>query len=101
MAPGLHTAQGLCATPSHCRSTPTPLAGIVHVCCHGQEPEVLKSEKEQLDRSLQTTAVSQYTAFLDAANCLTSISNELSAVCENLEALLQVGDLRAWNLDCL
>ncbi len=45
--------------------------------------------------------MSQYTAFLDAANCLTSISNELSAVCENLEALLQVRNLRAWNLDCL
>ncbi|KXZ47031.1 hypothetical protein GPECTOR_38g268 [Gonium pectorale] len=54
-----------------------------------KEPEVLKAEKDQLERNLQTTAVSQYTAFLDAANCLTSISNELSAVCENLDALLQ------------
>ncbi|KAG2432900.1 hypothetical protein HXX76_008631 [Chlamydomonas incerta] len=54
-----------------------------------KEPEVLKSEKEQLERSLQTTAVSQYSAFLDAAGCLTSISNELSAVCEHLDSLLQ------------
>ncbi|EFJ52509.1 component of oligomeric golgi complex 8 [Volvox carteri f. nagariensis] len=54
-----------------------------------QEPEVLKAEKEQLERNLQTTAVSQYTAFLDAANCLTSVSNELSAVCEHLDSLLQ------------
>ncbi|GFR42393.1 hypothetical protein Agub_g3265 [Astrephomene gubernaculifera] len=54
-----------------------------------KEPEVLKAEKEQLERNLQTTAVSQYTAFLDAANCLTSISDELRAVCENLDALLQ------------
>ncbi|GLC34513.1 hypothetical protein PLESTB_001253200 [Pleodorina starrii] len=54
-----------------------------------KEPEVLKAEKEQLERNLQTTAVSQYTAFLDAANCMTSISNELSAVCEHLESLLQ------------
>ncbi|KAG2501179.1 hypothetical protein HYH03_000994 [Edaphochlamys debaryana] len=54
-----------------------------------KEPEVLKVEKEQLERNLQTTAVSQYTAFLDAANCLTSISNELSAVCEHLDSLLQ------------
>ncbi|PNH08164.1 Conserved oligomeric Golgi complex subunit 8 [Tetrabaena socialis] len=54
-----------------------------------KEPEVLKAEKDQLERNLQTTAVSQYTAFLDAASCLTSISDELSAVCENLDALLQ------------
>ncbi|GIL45758.1 hypothetical protein Vafri_2911 [Volvox africanus] len=54
-----------------------------------KEPEVLRAEKEQLERNLQTTAVSQYTAFLDAANCMTSISNELSAVCEHLESLLQ------------
>ncbi|GIL71912.1 hypothetical protein Vretifemale_2346 [Volvox reticuliferus] len=54
-----------------------------------KEPEVLKAEKEQLERNLQTTAVSQYTAFLDAANCMTSISNELSAVCEHLDSLLQ------------
>eukprot|EP00198_Chlamydomonas_reinhardtii_P001213 XP_001690548.1 component of oligomeric golgi complex 8 [Chlamydomonas reinhardtii] len=54
-----------------------------------KEPEVLKSEKEQLERGLQTTAVSQYGAFLDAAGCLTSISNELAAVCEHLDSLLQ------------
>ena len=51
---------------------------------------MLKSEKEQLERGLQTTAVSQYGAFLDAAGCLTSISNELAAVCEHLDSLLQV-----------
>jgi hypothetical protein len=51
---------------------------------------VLKAEREQLERGLQSTAVTQYTAFLDAAKCLTSISKELTAVCEHLDSLLQV-----------
>ncbi len=72
------------------RAPNTRTALACRLCCWAQEPEVLKSEKEQLERSLQTTAVSQYSAFLDAAGCLTSISNELSAVCEHLDSLLQV-----------
>lgn len=58
-----------------------------------QEPELLKEEKAQLERALQTTAVSQHGAFLGAADCLETISTELSSVCDHLDRLLQVSSL--------
>ncbi len=55
-----------------------------------QEPELLKDERQQLDRALQTTAVTQYGAFIETADCLETINSELTSVCDHLDLLLQV-----------
>jgi hypothetical protein len=55
-----------------------------------QEPDLLQEEKAQVERSLQTTAVTQYGAFISTAKCLETISTELTAVCEHLDLLLDV-----------
>lgn len=55
-----------------------------------QEPDILKDEKSRIERGLQTTAVTQYGAFIETARCLQVMSTELSSVCEHLDLLLQV-----------
>ena len=56
-----------------------------------QEPELLKEEKQQVERNILGTSVSNYGAFVEAARCLHTIDKELSNVNGCLEELLQVG----------
>jgi hypothetical protein len=58
--------------------------------CFAQEPEILADEREALQRSLASMAVSQHGAFITAADCLGTIAEELQAVHTHLEHLLQV-----------
>ena len=58
-----------------------------------KEPDLLRAEKEQVERNMQNTAVSHYGAFGEAAACLDIVNNELSSVCEHLDLLLQVREL--------
>lgn len=55
-----------------------------------QEPDLLRDEKAQLERALQSTAVNQYGAFIETARCMQTMSTELSSVCEHLDLVLQV-----------
>lgn len=50
----------------------------------------MKAEKEQVERSAQSIAVTQYGAFIETASCLGSVDRELRSVCDNLAAMLQV-----------
>lgn len=52
-----------------------------------KEPELLQEEKDRLDRSLQTKAVSHYQAFIDTASCLDGICTKLDLVKDSLEQL--------------
>ncbi len=54
---------------------------------------MLRSEREQVERNIQATAVSQHGAFIQAANCLSTINQELQAVSEHLGVLLQASAL--------
>ena len=51
---------------------------------------MLKAEREAVERNIQATAVSQHGAFIQAANCLGTINQELQAVNDHLSTLLQV-----------
>jgi hypothetical protein len=55
-----------------------------------QEPELLRDEKQQIERSIQGTSVSNYGAFIETSKCLDTINTELGSVCERLDSLLQV-----------
>lgn len=57
---------------------------------HPQEPELLRAEKEQVERNAQNIAITQYGAFIETASCLGSVDRELRSVCDNLAAMLQV-----------
>eukprot|EP00878_Enallax_costatus_P022940 GHUV01024379.1.p1 GENE.GHUV01024379.1~~GHUV01024379.1.p1 ORF type:complete len:532 (+),score=134.01 GHUV01024379.1:237-1832(+) len=52
-----------------------------------QEPELLLEERQQVERSIQTSALSHYHAFIDSANCLSVVREQLSKACEGLEIL--------------
>mmetsp|Transcript_22882 Transcript_22882/g.58344 ORF Transcript_22882/g.58344 Transcript_22882/m.58344 type:complete len:587 (-) Transcript_22882:344-2104(-) len=54
-----------------------------------KEPDLLRDEKAQVERALQTTAVTQYGAFIETARCLTVMSDELSSVCGHLDRVLE------------
>ncbi|MEW5304072.1 MAG: hypothetical protein WDW36_006706 [Sanguina aurantia] len=54
-----------------------------------KEPELLRAEKEQVERNAQNIAVTQYGAFIETASCLGSVDRELRSVCDNLAAMLQ------------
>lgn len=56
-----------------------------------KEPELLQEEKLQIERSIQSSAVGQYGAFLAAASALSTIDNELESVCSALDGLLTCG----------
>ena len=51
---------------------------------------MLRDEKQQIERSIQNTSVSNHGAFIETAECLGTINTELTSVCEKLELLLQV-----------
>lgn len=51
---------------------------------------MLRDEKQQIERSIQNTSVSNYGAFIETAECLGTINVELTSVCEKLALLLQV-----------
>ena len=55
-----------------------------------KEPELLKEEKQTIERSIQGTAVNNYGAFIETSRCLETINTELGTVCERLDLLLQV-----------
>eukprot|EP00798_Chlamydomonas_sp_ICE-L_P001567 gene1567-32949_t len=44
-----------------------------------KEPELLESEKKQIERKIQSTSVSNYSAFISTAKCLQTIDTELGA----------------------
>eukprot|EP00195_Chlamydomonas_chlamydogama_P007836 CAMPEP_0202892148 /NCGR_PEP_ID=MMETSP1392-20130828/1949_1 /ASSEMBLY_ACC=CAM_ASM_000868 /TAXON_ID=225041 /ORGANISM="Chlamydomonas chlamydogama, Strain SAG 11-48b" /LENGTH=607 /DNA_ID=CAMNT_0049576031 /DNA_START=154 /DNA_END=1977 /DNA_ORIENTATION=+ len=54
-----------------------------------KEPELLREEKDQIERNIQSTSVSNYRAFIETANCLNTINQELGHVCGHLDLLLQ------------
>ena len=55
-----------------------------------KEPELLKEEKQTIEKNIQTTSVQNYPAFIETSRCLDTINTELGAVCERLDMLLQV-----------
>lgn len=55
-----------------------------------QEPELLAEERQQVERNMQSTALSHYHAFIDSANCLSVVQQQLSRACEGLDELSKV-----------
>lgn len=59
-------------------------------CCRAlQEPELLLEERQQVERSMQSSALSHYHAFIDSANCLSVVQQQLGSACEGLGSLSQ------------
>jgi hypothetical protein len=54
-----------------------------------QEPELLLEERQQVERSMQSSALSHYHAFIDSANCLSVVQQQLGNACEGLGSLSQ------------
>lgn len=44
-------------------------------------------ERQQVERSIQSSALSHYHAFIDSANCLSVVQQQLSNACDGLEKL--------------
>lgn len=55
-----------------------------------KEPELLAEERQQVERNMQSTALSHYHAFIDSANCLLVVQQQLSKACEGLDELSKV-----------
>ena len=58
-----------------------------------KEPDLLKEEKQAIEKGIQGTAVNNYGAFIETSGCLETINAELGAVCDRLDMLLQVQQL--------
>eukprot|EP00882_Tetradesmus_deserticola_P004259 GHRQ01004499.1.p1 GENE.GHRQ01004499.1~~GHRQ01004499.1.p1 ORF type:complete len:562 (+),score=212.75 GHRQ01004499.1:522-2207(+) len=54
-----------------------------------KEPELLLEERQQVERSMQSSALGHYHAFIDSANCLSVVQRQLSNACEGLAGLSQ------------
>lgn len=54
-----------------------------------KEPELLLEERQQVERSMQSSALSHYHAFIDSANCLSVVQQQLGSACEGLGSLSQ------------
>lgn len=52
-----------------------------------QEPYLLLEERQQVERSTQSSALSHYHAFIDSANCLSVVKQQLNSVCNGLDNL--------------
>lgn len=55
-----------------------------------QEPELLAEERHQVERNMQSTALSHYHAFIDSADCMSVVQQQLSKACEGLDELSKV-----------
>lgn len=63
------------------------VALITHMHNFLQEPELLLEERQQVERSMQSSALSHYHAFIDSANCLSVVQQQLGKACDGLESL--------------
>lgn len=55
-----------------------------------QEPELLAEERQQVERNMQSSALSHYHAFIDSADCMSVMQQQLSKACEGLDELSKV-----------
>jgi hypothetical protein len=55
-----------------------------------QEPELLAEERQQVERNMQSTALSHYHAFIDSADCMSVVQQQLGKACEGLDELSKV-----------
>lgn len=55
-----------------------------------QEPELLLEKRQQVERSIQSSALSHYHAFIDSANCLSVVQQQLATACHNLDDLTKI-----------
>jgi hypothetical protein len=52
-----------------------------------QEPELLAEERQQVERNMQSSALSHYHAFIDSANCMSVVQQQLARACDGLDEL--------------
>ena len=81
-----------CQVPSTARAlTPTrPWPLFLARATNTQEPELLRADGDRLRRQIQELAVSQYGAFIAAAECTSAVTKEVASAAEHVQALQQV-----------
>jgi len=55
-----------------------------------QEPELLLEKRQQAERSIQSSALSHYHAFIDSADCLSVVQQQLATACCSLDDLTKI-----------